>query len=110
MATKKDQFGNIKSLRKHLGPMTVGSFLRAWRKSEEMTQREFAEMLGISPANLCDIEKERKGVSLEKAEEIAEIIGYSPTVLIGLAFNEQLRDAGLEYEVEVKPRSKKAAG
>ena len=110
MATKKKEIFEIKSLQKRLGPMSMGGFLRSWRLSEDMTQREFASLLGMSPANLCDIEKERKGISLEKADEIAEIIGYSPSVLLGLAFAEQLRDAGLNYEVEVKPTKKKLVG
>lgn len=103
----KSKYG-LKELEKRLGPMTVGSFLRSWRLSEELSQQEFAKMIEMSPANLCDIEKSRKGVSPEKAEEIAHAIGYSPTVLIELAFKEQLRNAGLAYDVEVKRSTKKA--
>lgn len=106
MSTDK-KFG-LKNLNKKLGPMTVSSFLRSWRESNAISQQDFAKILKISAANLCDIEKGRKGVSPEKAAEIAKIIGYSPTVLIELALNEQLKDAGLAYDVELKPRSKKA--
>jgi transcriptional regulator with XRE-family HTH domain len=110
MTTKKREKFNLKSLNKNFGPISIGSFLRSWRLCEEVTQKEFAAQLGMSPANLCDIEKERKGISIEKAAEIAKIIGYSPTVLIGLALAEQLRAAGLDYEIDVKPsRRKKAA-
>lgn len=101
---------SLKDLDKRLGPLTVGAFLRSWRLSEDLTQRGFVEMLGISPANLCDIEKGRKGISVERAAEIAEAIGYSPTVLIHLALMDQVREAGLDYEIEVKPAKKKVAG
>jgi len=106
MSTKKSY--GLESLNKKLGSITVGIFLRSWRESEENTQQEFAKILNMSSANLCDIEKGRKGVSPQKAAEIAEIIGYSPTVLIELALKEQLKDAGLAYEVTITPSSKKA--
>jgi len=90
-------------LEKRLGPMTMARFLRSWRLCEEMSQREFAKLLKMLPANLCDIEKGRKGVSPEKAEQIAKILGYSETVLVKLALQEQLKSAGLNYLIEVKP-------
>ncbi|MGE0175272.1 MAG: helix-turn-helix domain-containing protein [Oligoflexales bacterium] len=106
MSTKK-KYG-LKDLAKRLGPMTVGSFLRSWRMSEGFTQREFAERLKMSAANLCDIEQGRKGISVEKAEEIARIIGYSPAVLIELALTDQVREAGLSYNISVKPTRSRA--
>lgn len=83
--------------------MTVGGFLRAWRLSEELSQKEFAQQIKMLPANLCDIEKGRKGVSPEKAEEIAKILGYSKAVLVKMALEELLESAGLKYQIEVKP-------
>jgi len=54
-------------------------------------------------ANVCDIEKGRKGVSPEKAEQIAKAIGVPPALLVRLSIEESLRAAGLKYIVEVKP-------
>jgi len=100
MTTKaKKQFGKT-SLEKKLGPMTFGGFLSSWRESLGLTQVEFAKKLGISPANLCDIEKGRQLVSPKKAAEIADIIGYSAIVLIELAINEQLALDGLRVRVK----------
>lgn len=101
MITKK--IYGLETLGKRLGPMTMADFLRSWRLSEEMSQREFAKLLKMLPANLCDIEKGRKGVSPEKAEQIAKILGYSETVLVKIALQEQLKAAGLNYRIEVKP-------
>lgn len=101
MSTREKMHG-VKDLEKRLGKMTVGEFLRSWRLSEELSQRDFAKKIKISAANLCDIEKGRKGVSPEKAEEIARILGYSPTVLVRLALEELLEAAGLHYTIEVK--------
>ena len=91
-----------RSLDKKIGQMTFGSFVVSWRKSEELTQVEFARLLGISPANLCDIEKGRQLVSPKKAAEIAEAIGYSPTVLVELAINEHLAAEGINIKVKAE--------
>ena len=102
MSTKK-MFGTAEFEKKY-GALTLGRFIAAWRKSEGLSGKEFAKILGISAANLCDIEKGRKGVSLYKAADIAKRIGYSPTVLVQLALQEEVEAAGLRYVVEVKKR------
>lgn len=97
----RSKFGK-KSLDERLGVMTLASFLSSWRESEEMTQVAFAKKLGISPANLCDIEKGRQIVSPKKAAEIAKKIGYSETVLVELVLNEQLAAEGLKLRVKAE--------
>jgi len=92
-----------KDLEKRLGRLTIGEFLRDWRMSEEMTLKEFGKRIGLSVANLCDIEKGRKGISPEKAEQIAKKIGVPPSLLIRLSIEEDLRAAGLKYKVEIEP-------
>ena len=103
MNTKSKTRLGLHDLEKRMGKLSVGEFLRSWRLSDELSQRDFAKKLKISAANLCDIEKGRKGVSPEKADEIARILGYSQTVLVRLALEEQLAAAGLKYLIEVKP-------
>ncbi len=95
-------------LEKQLGPMSIGSFLRSWRLAEDISQREFAESLSMSAANLCDIEKGRKGVSPQKAAEIARLIGYSEKVLVELALKELLEEAGLAWEVSLVKTARRA--
>ena len=104
MSTKKKTF-RLKDLEQKHGKLTLGRFIAAWRLSEEFSQKEFANTLGISAANLCDIEKGRKGVSIFRAIEIAKAIGYSPTILLQLALQEQMESSGLDYMVEVKTRA-----
>jgi transcriptional regulator with XRE-family HTH domain len=96
----KSKYGK-RDLEKRLGPMTLASFLSSWRESLEMTQVAFAKKLGISPANLCDIEKGRQLVSPKKAAQIAKKIGYSETVLVELVINEQLAAEGLKMRIKV---------
>ena len=103
MTTKK--VSGVKELERKYGRLTLGRFLSSWRKSEGLSQKEFSEKLGISAANLCDIEKGRKGVSVFKATEIAKAIGYSPTVLVELALQELVAASGLNYTIEVRKRA-----
>jgi transcriptional regulator with XRE-family HTH domain len=102
MSTDKPKFG-ARDLTTRLGNLTIGEFLRTWRESEELNLKEFGKLLSMSVANLCDIEKGRKGVSPEKADKIAQAIGVPPALLIRLSIESSLRAAGLKYSVEVRP-------
>lgn len=104
MSTNKKRTFGIKDLENRYGPLTLGRFISSWRLAEGLSQKEFAKKLGMSPANLCDIEKGRKGVSIYKATEIAKTIGYSPTVLVQLTLQEQVSSSGLDYTVELKTK------
>ena len=54
----------MKFLEKKAGsPLTIATLLVAIRKSEEISQVDFADLLEISRSHLCDIEKKRKGLS-----------------------------------------------
>ena len=100
MSTKKSY--GLKDPEKRLGKATVGEFLHTWRTTEELSLKDFGKKLGLSVANLCDIEKGRKGVSPEKAQQIARAIGVPPALLVRLSIEELLRNVGLKYTVEVK--------
>lgn len=103
MSTERQKTYGAKDLEKRLGKLTVGEFLNTWRTSEEMSLKEFGKLVGLSVPNLCDIEKGRKGVSPEKAQQIAKAMKVPPALLIRLAIEEQLQAAGLKYTVEIKP-------
>ena len=103
MSTEKSKSSGLERLERRLGKLSVGEFLHTWRTTEEMTLKEFGKLTGLSVANLCDIEKGRKGVSPEKAEQIAKVIGVPPALLVRLSIEESLRAAGLNYKVEIKP-------
>lgn len=103
MTTKK--WYGLEDMEKKYGPMTLGRFVKAFRQSDEISQTAYAKKLGISRANLCDIEKGRKPVSLERAARIAKAIGVSEITLIQLALQDQLRREKLPYEVELRSAS-----
>jgi transcriptional regulator with XRE-family HTH domain len=103
MATKPRRSFGSKALEKRFGKLTLGEMLNTWRISEDLSLKDFGERLGMSVANLCDIEKGRKGVSPEKAEQIARAIGVPPALLVRLSIEDTLRAAGLKYKVDLKP-------
>jgi len=98
--TMKSQF-TLKDLERSHGPMTIGRFIKAFREGDEVTQNAYAKRLGISKANLCDIEKGRKLVSAERAAKFAKVLGVPAAALVQLALQDQLRDAKLALKVEV---------
>jgi transcriptional regulator with XRE-family HTH domain len=84
------------------GPMTLGGMLWSIRMCDEVSQTEFAKMLGVNRSHLCDVEKGRKVVSPERAAAWAEILGYPDTVFVKLALQEQLDRAGVKMSVQVE--------
>ena len=100
MSTKA-YFG-IESLEAKFGPMTVGLFIRSFREADDISQADFAKKLKISKANLCDIEKNRKLVSPERASKFSKVLKVPETTMIQLAIQDMLRQAKLPYEVSLK--------
>ncbi len=83
------------------GPVTLGRLLEAIRQGEELTQPEFAKLLGISKSHLNDIEKGRKTVSPERAARFAKALGYSEKRFVKLPLQSQLDQYGLRFRVEL---------
>jgi len=83
------------------GPLNFSDLLSAIRQGEEMSHVQFAKRLGISRSHLCDIEKGRKAVSLDRAIEFAEILGQSKDQFVRLALQTQVNNSGLKYRVDV---------
>ncbi|TAL64895.1 MAG: XRE family transcriptional regulator [Legionella sp.] len=82
--------------------LTLGSFILAIRQGEELSQVEFAKILGVSRQVLCDIERGRRIISPKKAAEYAELLGYSKKQFVQLCLQDMVdRDhLGLVVEIE----------
>ena len=83
------------------GELTFAEVLRGFRLSDEFTQIEFAKKLGISPANLCDLEKGRKLPTATRAAAIARKIGLPEELLIQVAIQDELRKQKIKYRVSI---------
>ena len=84
-----------------VGPLTFGSYLGAIREGEHATLESFAKKLGVSRANLCDIEKGRQFVSLSLAVKIARKCKLPEVIAVKAALMDQIRRAKLKMVVEV---------
>ena len=104
MSTKKSakRHYDLRDLEKGSGPMTVGLLLKAFRECDELSQVEFAQKLGISRANLCDIEKGRTMVSLERAARFAKILGVTEAGVVIMAIHDQLRSAKIKVKLDIR--------
>jgi len=89
-------------LEKLTGPLTFGRMMESFRLCDESSQAELARKLAISRQHLCDIEKGRRQVSVERAVEFARILGYSERQFVALVLEDQLRNARLKMKVIVE--------
>lgn len=111
MTTSKIKYG-LRQTEKDFGLLTFAKVLEAHRLGEEMSQKHFAELLGISQQSLCDLEKGRKIPSPERAARIAEKLDEPADYWIKLSLQDMLRAQHLDYDVSLLGRSKrkKASG
>ena len=86
---------------KYTGPLSFGMFLRAARTSLDLTQPEMGKLLGISKANVCDIEKGRQLVAPELAKKIAKKSGLSEKLAVQACLQDLLKQAKIKYEVKL---------
>ena len=100
MSTKK--WYGLADLERKYGQMTLGRFLKAFREADEQSQIDYAHRLGLSRANLCDLEKGRRFASPARAARLAARLGVPEAVLVQLSLQDELRAAKLKYRVELK--------
>ncbi|CAN5273451.1 hypothetical protein BH10PSE19_BH10PSE19_17090 [soil metagenome] len=101
MTTKKKSDA-MKFLEKLAGELTLAGLLMAIRQGEEMSQVEFAKLLGISRQYLCDIEHKRRTISPHAAAMFAKILGYSPQQFVRLCLQDLVNRDGLKLKIDVR--------
>jgi len=97
---KSESYSEV--LKKKYGRINFGRFLVAWRTSENLSQAAFAKKIGLSPANLCDLEQGRRIPSPARAKKIAKKLGLPERGLVALALEDVLVREGMKYKVELK--------
>ena len=101
MRTKKKKSAAARALEAITGPLTFGGMLEAIRQGEGESLAEFAKRLDVSRMYLHDIEKGRRGVSLERAAAWATLLGYGRAQFIELALQQLVDAAKLDYRVAI---------
>jgi transcriptional regulator with XRE-family HTH domain len=84
------------------GLLTFGEMIQSIRQADEISQADLARRMEISRAVLCDIEKGRRSVSVERAKSFAEVLGYSVTQFVAVAVEEQLRKSGINVKIHLE--------
>lgn len=84
---------------KNKKPITLGQFLKAHRKGEELSQTAFAKLLGLSKQRMCDLEHDRFNVSIKLAIEIARKLDLPAEWLVKITLEKQLREENLDLKV-----------
>jgi DNA-binding XRE family transcriptional regulator len=88
-------------LKKDVGRISFGTFLKASRTALDLTQVEMAKKLGVTASVICDIEKERQLVSPSLALKIAKKAKLSERLAVQLCLQDQLTKAKIKMKVEV---------
>ncbi|WP_141731301.1 helix-turn-helix domain-containing protein [Oligoflexus tunisiensis] len=83
------------------GLASVGKTLREVREREGATLSEFAALLKISSANLCDLESGRRVPRPRRIVEIALALGLDEEAFLELALEQLLRRERLAYKVKI---------
>lgn len=73
---KTDLYKDIKN------DMTPGTYIRIYRENQNLTQKQLGELVGVSKAYICDIEKNRRSVSKQLAKQLAGIFSVSVSKFI----------------------------
>lgn len=81
--------------------LTLGNLLWSIRECEELSQIEFAKIIGISRQYLCDIEHNRRTVSPKAAADFASKLGHSPLQFIRLALQDELHKYGFNIDIQL---------
>ncbi len=89
------------AIRQQSGQVSFGEMLHSYRIANEITQTDFAERLQISKQDLCNIEKGRKLVSVERAVSFARLIGMPEKTFAKYALQDQLTKAGVSGKVSI---------
>lgn len=91
-----------KFLEKYVGPPTVGMLIRAYRTLNDISILELAVTLGVTKGYISNIETGKKEISLDKALSICDALGEVKEVYARVWFEEQARNAGLDFKKVVK--------
>ena len=106
MSTSDEEYVDAKEFLEELrgGPLTFGRMVASLRKCDEINQTQMAKKLGISRAKLCDVEKGRRSISVDRAREWARIFGHSEHFFASLLIEDKFRRSGEEVTVTITPK------
>lgn len=102
MTTKKKMSDAKEFLTDIAGVLTLSRLISATRQGEDLSQVEFAKLLGVSKQYVCDIEHGRRFISPKMAAKFAKKLGYSPRQFVRLCLQDLVNREGLKLIVNVE--------
>jgi transcriptional regulator with XRE-family HTH domain len=87
-----------KILENMVGPLTIGKLIRNYRRRNDITLEVLAIKLNVTKGFISNIETGKKSISLEKCLEIAKSLKHSKEFFANVWFQEQARNAGLDWK------------
>jgi DNA-binding XRE family transcriptional regulator len=90
------------AIRKVTGHISFGEMINSYRMAQELTQVEMSGLLDITKQDLCNIEKGRKLLSVERAVSFAKALKMPSKAFAKYALQDQLTKAGLKGEVVIQ--------
>lgn len=101
MSTKQEF--THKQLEAQYGEISFGSLLKAYREAEGLSQEKFAQLLGGSGRSyVSNLENSHHIPSVEKAAELAGILGGIEVQFVELAVRDGLRRLGYDCKLKIK--------
>ncbi|AEI35833.1 helix-turn-helix domain-containing protein [Francisella salina] len=77
--------------------LNLFDIVKTIRISKNITQTELATKLGISKQYICDIENNRKPITIELAKEFAKVLEQSERDFVEMTLQELLVKNNLNY-------------
>lgn len=102
--TTKVKYG-LKEMERDFGPISFGGLLKNIRECEEISQKDFAKILKITPQRLNDFEKQRRLPEIESAIKFARILKDSEAFFVQLLFQDYLNKENVKLEVKIVKKS-----
>ena len=99
--TTRTKYGS-KQLKKDFGKLTFANSLESYRLGEEMSQKDLAKKLKISPQSLCDLEKGRRIPTPSRAALIAKLLKQPISFWVQLALQDAINYEKLKLKAKVE--------
>lgn len=89
-----------KYIKQKFGAQNFGKLIWSYRKSEEMTQTELADLLAVSKQYISQLEKGERTASIEQAIRLAEVFEMDPEIFVIRSLQDQVEKAGLDLKIK----------
>lgn len=91
-----------KIIEKLIGPVTIGSLLKTYRRNNELSLDELSKKLKISKSDLQKIEAGKMHIPLKQVISFIKKLDEPPNVYAKVWCEEEVRRAGLDFEDLIK--------